>query len=62
MVIMMKINVSGGYIDLDLNGGLIASVNYNGVQICAKQAPLFVVRLTENGGKVVDFSATSKKS
>ena len=61
MVIMMKINVSGGYIDLDLNGGLIASVNYNGVQICAKQAPLFVVRLTEKGGKVVDFSATEAK-
>ena len=57
----MKINVSGGFIDLDLDAGLIASANYKGVQICAKQAPLFVVRLTDKEGKIVDFSATDAK-
>ena len=57
----MKINTSGGFIDLDLDAGLIDSANYKGVQICAKQAPLFVVRLTDKAGNIADFSATEAK-
>ena len=62
MVKKMKINVNGGYIDLDLHSGLIASVCYKDTEICAKQAPLFIVRLTDRAGNIQDYSSDMAKS
>ena len=62
MVKRMKFNVNGGYIDLDLQKGLIASVCYKDTQICAKQTPLFVVRLTDKAGAFCDYTSAMAKS
>ena len=58
----MKFNFSKGHIELNLENGTVSSIGYCGVEICAKQSPIFNVRLTEKGGQIVDVSSVEAKS
>ncbi len=57
----MIIKINCGKLNLDLENGLIVSASYRGHEICAKQSPLFSIRLTGKDGNVVDFLATDAK-
>lgn len=58
----MKINVGNGCFNVSLEKGLISSICYGGIEICAKESPLFVVRLTAKGGSTSDVASTEAKS
>ncbi len=57
----MIFNLDGGRIVLDLEKGIISSISYKGVDICAKKSPIFVLRLTEKSGSVLDLASTQAK-
>lgn len=57
----MIFDLNDGRIILDLEKGLVSSIIYKGVEICAKQSPIFALRLTEKGGDILDLASNQAK-
>ncbi|MBQ7374226.1 MAG: hypothetical protein IJW64_06700 [Clostridia bacterium] len=47
---------------LDFEKGLISSLNYKGVELCAKVSDIFAVRLTDKTGNIADYRSSQANS
>ena len=57
----MEFSVNNGRINLDLERGKISSFCYKNVEICAKESPIFAVRLIKRGGETLDLTSLEAK-
>ena len=57
----MEIRFHGGKIAFDFEAGVIASVQYGGTEICAKDSAIFAVRLMDREGNIVDYTSLDAK-
>ena len=57
----MQLEKNGGNFQFDFQKGLISSVSYNGIEVCAQESNLFGVRLTDKEGKTVDYTSRDAK-
>lgn len=53
--------LTNGNLSFDFQKGVVSSIVYDGVEISAKEAVLFSLRLTDEAGAYVDFSARDAK-
>lgn len=51
-----------GKMDFDFQKGVISSIVYAGIEISAKRADIFSVRLTDRDGNIVDYSSRDARS
>ena len=58
----MQLKNSNGVITFDFQKGVISSVAYKGIEICAKESDIFSLRLTDRAGNVADYSSKQAKS
>ena len=58
----MLVKKNNGKMSFDFKRGVITSVIHNGTEICAKESDLFLVRLTDKEGCIVDYSSREAKS
>ena len=52
----------GMFFQFDFQKGLIQEITYQGVQVSAKSADVFSLRLLDKGGQIVDYPSSAAKS
>ena len=58
----MVLKVNGGCLEVDFSKGIIKSLVYKDIEVCAKPSPIFNVRLTDVDGAIKDYSSLDAKS
>ncbi len=57
----MEFKMKNASVYFDFQSGVITSVRYKGVEICAKPSNLFNLRLTDKEGSIIDYSSGQAK-